>query len=498
MIEGNGILIIRLKFFRFLNNNNSVSEKQIEIIRTFSFVNIEDELDILNIDEKKELTSNTFKLFNVFVESMIQKDLIKFTGLYSCLTSILTEIFSTKNLFSIIFGFIKENSKTESKIILDILNQCKKISNNEFYNYLQEFDLSSNELGNFPLKSDYQIIEVIFSELLFFVEKSFKKLNSFFEEIKDFKQKEKFTFLKTWLEKNNFSFEKNKEIENIFTNTFNYFKSRSRWKCLIRAKIEILKINENLKATMKSNSCSKKIDLQQNNTIQKEQQSIMSKDSDFFFLNKQMNNSKLQNEEMNNFSDNFDDEINLDDIKIKSKKNEKSFSSQQFNPTKGEMMTQRKSIESSFTQYVFKNLNKNLQNIFVSIYKRFTAEKGCLTCESVKSDFHLKSFDYTQLASQYMSLKNFQKKIEMENISEIGSKQVDESINIHFYPDDYNYDNNKKKTVKNIKEDNNEKINQRISQLNNKINQMKIFSYENEKKNGEVDFGKKNVFNSFN
>ena len=130
MIEGNGILIIRLKFFRFLNNNNSVSEKQIEIIRTCSFVNIEDELDILNIDEKKELTSNTFKLFNVFVESMIQKDLIKFTGLYSCLTSILTEIFSTKNLFSIIFGFIKENSKTESKIILDILNQCKRISNN--------------------------------------------------------------------------------------------------------------------------------------------------------------------------------------------------------------------------------------------------------------------------------------------------------------------------------------------------------------------------------
>ena len=55
MIEENGILIIRLKFFRFLNNNNnSLSEKQIEILRTFSFINVEDELELLDIDEKSK------------------------------------------------------------------------------------------------------------------------------------------------------------------------------------------------------------------------------------------------------------------------------------------------------------------------------------------------------------------------------------------------------------------------------------------------------------
>ena len=59
MIEENGILIIRLKFFRFLNNNiNSMSEKQIEILRTFSFINIEDELNLLDIDEKKKLVNS--------------------------------------------------------------------------------------------------------------------------------------------------------------------------------------------------------------------------------------------------------------------------------------------------------------------------------------------------------------------------------------------------------------------------------------------------------
>ena len=535
MIEENGILIIRLKFFRFLNNNNnSLSEKQIEILRTFSFINVEDELELLDIDEKKKLVNSPLKLFTIFIESMNEKDLIRFTGLNSCLTSLLTEIFSTKNLFSIIFGFINENSKTESKIILDILNKCKKLNNLEFYNYLQEFDLSSNEFKNTPLKSDYQIIEVIYKELLFYIEKSFKKLNSFFAEIRDYKQKEKFTFLKNWLEKNNFPFEKNKEIENVFSNTFNYFKSRSRWKCLIRAKIEILKINENLKATISSNDLSLKNRLNEKNSNCKEQSSFISKGSYFFPLNKQLsciiNKSKLPKEELNNFSYNFDNDFNFEENNIKTNK-EKSFSSQQFIPKKGEMMTQRKSIESSFTQYVFKNFNKNLQNIFVSMYSRFTEEKGCISCESTtNSDNHLKSFNCTQLASEYMSLKNFQKKIEMENISEIGLKKEDESINIHFSPEDYeesiknalkkkNQNDNNKSNIKNSINDKNcksdknnsndknsknniidnkENLNQRIINLNNKINKMKFISYEKEKKVGMFDNITKNMIsNSF-
>ena len=526
MIEENGILIIRLKFFRFLNNNNnSLSEKQIEILRTFSFINVEDELELL-----EKLVNNPLKLLKIFIESMNEKDLIRFTGLNSCLTSLLTEIFSTKNLFSIIFGFINENSKTESKIILDILNQCKKLNNLEFYNYLQEFDLSSNELKNSPITGDYQIIEVIYKELLFYIEKSFKKLNSFFAEIRDYKQKEKFTFLKNWLEKNNFPFEKNKEIENVFSNTFNYFKSRSRWKCLIRAKIEILKINENLKATISSNDLSLKNRLNEKNSNCKEQSSFISKGSYFFPLNKQLsciiNKSKLPKEELNNFSYNFDNDFNFEENNIKTNK-EKSFSSQQFIPKKGEMMTQRKSIESSFTQYVFKNFNKNLQNIFVSMYSRFTEEKGCISCESTNnSENHLKSFNCTQLASEYMSLKNFQKKIEMENISEIGLKKEDESINIHFSPEDYeesiknalkkknksnidiknsikdkNSDKNSvnDKNSKNNINDNKENLNQRIANLNNKINKMKFASYQIEKKVGVFDNITKNMIaNSFN
>lgn len=194
-------------------------------------------------------------------------------------------------------------------------------------------------------------------------------------------------------------------------------------------------------------------------------------------------------------------------------------------------MTQRKSIESSFTQYVFKNFNKNLHKIFVSMYSRFTEEKGCISCESTNnSENHLKSFNCTQLASEYMSLKNFQKKIEMENISEIGLEKEDESINIHFSPEDYeesiknalkkkNQNDNNKSNIKNSINDKNcksdknnsndknsknniidnkENLNQRIINLNNKINKMKFISYEKEKKVGMFDNITKNMIsNSF-
>jgi hypothetical protein len=114
----------------------------------------------------------------------------------------------------------------------------------------------------------------------------------------------------------------------------------------------------------------------------------------------------------------------------------------------------------------------------------------------------------------------------MENISEIGLKKEDESINIHFSPEDYeesiknalkkknksnidiknsikdkNSDKNSvnDKNSKNNINDNKENLNQRIANLNNKINKMKFASYQIEKKVGVFDNITKNMIaNSFN
>ena len=112
-------------------------------------------------------------------------------------------------------------------------------------------EISISQLGNRAVKEEFQILDLIFSELLFYIEKTFKKLDSFYKEIKDLNQQSKFYYLYNWLTNNHYSYDNNSKISDIFDYVFVYFKTKARWRSLLKAKNEILKLTESLKNEMK-------------------------------------------------------------------------------------------------------------------------------------------------------------------------------------------------------------------------------------------------------
>jgi len=250
--ENEGHMILKIKFFKFLTNNDlSKSQRQIEVIRTFSYIDIKDDEDDYYISKS---AGNNNKIQSVFffkkmIQSITNYDLDKFTEISSNLTDILRDIFSIPNLYSFIFGLINEYQDDLDKSLktLNLLNTCKNIDHDKFYMKLYQMNLSISRIENKALKQDFQILNLIFGEMIYYLEKTYKKLDAFFTEVKDMELKEKFFYLKQWLIKNGYVFQKNQRFCIVLENTLGYIKNRAQWMQLMKAKNMIMNLTEEIK-----------------------------------------------------------------------------------------------------------------------------------------------------------------------------------------------------------------------------------------------------------
>jgi hypothetical protein len=263
----NGHFIISLKFFKFVTDADiSKDQREVEIIRTVTFVDFEGfnssftDILINNKPISVKTDPKNYSLINLknLIESIAAVDFEKYSEVNSTLTSLLTEIFRTsQNYSTFIFGFIDQNDNSilESTASLEILNKFKIMNTDYFFACLQEMNIDVSELDNKFLKEEFHVIEIIFSELLHYLEKSFlKKLNSkssfdeeFFNDIKEMEQQEKYNYLKSWLEKKGFKFDVNPLLNGVFENVYNFLHSRAKWRCLYKARDDILKLSMNYK-----------------------------------------------------------------------------------------------------------------------------------------------------------------------------------------------------------------------------------------------------------
>ena len=512
-----GHIILKIKFFKFLSNNDaSKSQRQIEVIRTFSFVDIkDDELDNKNTNNN----SSSIISFKKMIQSITNYDLNKFTEISSNLTDILREIFSLPKLYTFIFGLVNQYKKNIDKSLrtLNLLNVCKNIDNDKFYSYLYQMNISISRLENKALKEEFQVLDLLFGEIIYYLEKTFKKLDQYYMEVKDLELKEKFFYLKQWLIKNNYNFQKNQNFCIVLENILGYIKNRAQWMQLMKAKTIILKLTEGLKNNNNNNINST------NNTISKykiiinneiysqnsktynktdlSKNKISSLDSDekiFKDLDKEMGNSKSNiikgnnNNNQNNIknSNNNNNKINnqknnnkkkdsfgLSDLSYFDTSNKKKY---EF-PSRsiGEFPTGAKSIESTFTQKIFKGLQDNFRRLFTDVYLRFiTEEDGCLTCVNNNPKSKNYKLNCQKLVNEYKSLSQLQTGIDLDKISMINTSSrrnnsscydKDEEIKIHFYNDDHSFKN------KQI-------LNEKINKINKKMNDIGIGNINNNNK----------------
>ena len=515
-----GHIILKIKFFKFLSNNDvSKSQRQIEVIRTFSFIDIKD-------DEGDNINnySSSINCFIKMLQSITNYDLNTFTELSSNLTDIVREIFSLPKLYTFIFGLINEykNNIEKSLRTLNLLNICKKIDNDKFYSYLYQMNISISRLENKALKEEFQVLDLLFGEIIYYLEKTFKKLDQYFIEIKDIELKEKFFYLKQWLIKNNYNFQKNQNFYIVLENILGYIKNRAHWMQLMKAKTIIMKLTEGLK---NNNSISNIATNANNNTINTiSQYKIMNNNNEIHSMNSQMYNktvvnknkiSSMDSEEKifkdldkeignsksilksynnvtninpdNKRRNTFNNKINnknqiienkrdrsstlgLSDLSCFDSKNKKKID---FNSRSiGEFPTGAKSIEASFTQKLFRGLQDNYRKLFTDLYLRFTKEEdGCLSCRNnnVQNAKNYK-LNCQNWVREYKSLSQLQTGINMDKISMIytGSNRnnssyydKNEEIKIHFYDDDQSLKNK-------------QRLKEKINKINKKMNDMGI------------------------
>jgi hypothetical protein len=145
----------------------------------------------------------------------------------------------------------------------------------------------------------------------------------------------------------------------------------------------------------------------------------------------------------------------------------------------GEFPTGAKSIESSFSQKIFKGLQDNFRRLFNDLYFRFTTEdESCISCknsEPVNKNYKL---NCQKWVSEYKSLSKLESGINMDKISVINrgnnnhnnSSYYDknEEIKIHFYEDEQSLKNN-------------QKLKQKINNINRKMNEIGIKNVVNKK-----------------
>ena len=152
-------------------------------------------------------------------------------------------------------------------------------------------------------------------------------------------------------------------------------------------------------------------------------------------------------------------------------------------------------METSFSQKIFKNLQKSIKETFKGIYYRFTEEEKCISCGSVQKNKTPK-ISNEKLINEYKTLRVLQTKIgqdqisaiakeEHESLSEINSEDI--KLNLHF---------NNSNIVLNKKQTSEKDIAQRISQLNNKIDEFKQKQNSINKENTDLKATIQN-FNSF-
>ena len=481
--KNEGHMILKIKFFKFLTNNDlSKSQRQIEVIRTFSYIDIkDDEGDNYVSQSASSDKGKSVYYFRKMIQSITNYDLDKFTEISSNLTDILRDIFSVPNLYSFIFGLINEyrDDLNQTLRTLNLLNICKNIDNDKFYMKLYQMNLSISRLENKALKQDFQILNLIFGEIIYFLEKTYKKLDEFYTESKDIELKEKFFYLKQWLIRNGYDFQKNQTFCIILENTLGYINNRAQWMQLMKAKNMVMKLTEGLKMIESNNS------INRNNITNKYK--IIKNNNEFYSINsKTFNKMELNNLTNNNKSNlmyknklssidsdqkifqdldneikgkkaisknNPKDKINPNNYKIiESKKENKS--KNMINPKKdksstfglsdlscfdskkqkkgdilnnmnsrsiGEFPTGAKSIEASFTQKLFKGLQGNFRNLFSDIYFRFTKEEdsGCFICLNDIPVTKNYKFNCDKWVNEYKSLSQLETGINMDKISMI-------------------------------------------------------------------------------
>ena len=537
-----GHTILKIKFFKFLSNNDlSKSQRLIEVIRTFSYIDIKDdeENDIIyqSAGNNNNNKVKSIYFFQKMIQSMVNYDLDKFTEISSNLTDILRDIFSVPNLYSFIFGLINEykDDLDLSLQTLNLLNICKNIDNDKFYMKLYQMNLSISRLENKALKQDFQILNLIFGEMIYYLEKTYKKLDQFYSESKDIELKEKFFYLKQWLIKHGYDFQKNQNFCIILENTLGYIKNRAQWMQLMKAKNMVMKLTEGLKMTTSN------ISINNNNITQNKYKVI--KNNEIYSLNsKTFNKTQLNNNNYNNllyknkissidseqkiFQD-LEKEIKPKNIKpinkIKeSNKNTKIPSGQKntiiinkpkqkndksstfglsdfscFDSKKqkkldiinmnsrsiGEFPTGAKSIEASFTQKLFKGLQGNFRHLFTDIYLRFTKEEdsGCFVCRNdypVTKNYKL---NCQKWVNEYKSLSQLETGINMDKISMIYTGSNKNKNTSSFYDKDEEIKIHFLDDDQSIKHKKNMKLNESRN-INNDLRNYNTISYNDNSK----------------
>ena len=497
-----GHIILKIKFFKFLTNNDlSKSQRQIEVIRTFSYIDIkDDEEDAYVSKSASNNKSQSIYFFKKMIQSITNYDLDKFTEISSNLTDILRDMFSVPNLYSFIFGLVNEYRDDIDQALrtLNLLNICKNIDNDKFYMKLYQMNLSISRLENKALKQDFQILNLIFGEIIYFLEKTFQKLDDFYTESKDIELKEKFFYLKQWLIKNRYDFQKNQTFCIILENTLGYINNRAQWMQLMKAKNMVMKLTEGLKMVDSNNSINR-------NNITTKYKMIKNNKNEFYSINsKTFNKMELNNITNNNNSNlmyknkissidsdqkifqDLDNEIKTQKIKPKNKPKEipnnnnyikielkKENKSKNINPKKdksstfglsdfscfdskkqkkldilnnmnsrsiGEFPTGAKSIEASFTQKLFKGLQGNFRHLFSDIYFRFTKEEesGCIVCRNDIPNTKNYKLNCDKWVNEYKSLSQLETGINMDKISMIytGSNKNKNNNTSSFYDKD--------------------------------------------------------------
>jgi hypothetical protein len=498
-----GHIILKIKFFKFLTNNDlSKSQRQIEVIRTFSYTDIkDDEEDTYVSKSASNNKTQSIYFFKKMIQSITNYDLDKFTEISSNLTDILRDMFSVPNLYSFIFGLVNEYRDDIDQTLrtLNLLNICKNIDNDKFYMKLYQMNLSISRLENKALKQDFQILNLIFGEIIYFLEKTFQKLDDFYTESKDIELKEKFFYLKQWLIKNRYDFQKNQTFCIILENTLGYINNRAQWMQLMKAKNMVMKLTEGLKMGESNNSINR-------NNITTKYKMIKNNNNEFYSINsKTFNKMELNNITNNNNSNlmyknkfssidsdqkifqDLDNEIKTQKIKSKNHPKEipnnnnykiielkkENKSKNIINPKKdksstfglsdfscfdskkqkkldilnnmnsrsiGEFPTGAKSIEASFTQKLFKGLQGNFRHLFSDIYFRFTKEEesGCIVCRNEIPNIKNYKLNCDKWVNEYKSLSQLETGINMDKISMIytGSNKNKNNNTSSFYDKD--------------------------------------------------------------
>ena len=536
--ENEGHMILKIKFFKFLTNNDlSKSQRQIEVIRTFSYIDIKDDEEDYYIAKSTGNKLQSVFFFKKMIQSITNYDLDKFTEISSNLTDILRDIFSIPNLYSFIFGLVNEYQDDLDKSLktLNLLNTCKNIDHDKFYMKLYQMNLSISRIENKALKQDFQILNLIFGEMIYYLEKTFIKLDTYLTEVKDIELKDKFFYLKQWLIRYGYDFQKNQRFVIVLENTLGYIKNRAQWMQLMKAKNMIMKLTEEIKNTERNysininnintkykfkrnnefyylnNKTYNKIEVNNNNILKNNK--ILTEDSDqkiFQDLDNEINIKKIKN---NNNITNTNKKIITSKNEIKNpknpqkaNKNEKSstfglsdfscFDTKKQKKTDifnmnsrsiGEFPTGAKSIEASFTQKLLKGLQGNFRHLFTDIYARFTKEEdsGCFICRNDYPATKNYKLNCQKWVNEYKSLSQLETGINMDKISMIynGSNKnknnssyydKDEEIKIHFLDEEKSIKNNLKNQSRNVGINNKNE---------NELRNNKTFTYGSNNKN---------------